>query len=166
LRLSIIKTNNFNPWTQHYAREMAVEQAKGDKLVCLDVDHIVTKELLEFVINTDADVVKFQRRLGILDKNGDLKTDKKTMIRYGALESRIKKHGCRISPPGNVFAISKSLLLSIEGKAGRFWHTLKRMARNGEIKFCKTEEPVLETVGEGHQVRCFKYNREKKCFFE
>lgn len=144
LKLSIIKTNNFSPWTQHYAREIAVEQAKGEKLICLDVDHIVTKELVDFVKKTDADVIKFQRRFGILDKEGNLQTNRKTMIRYGALETRINKRGCRIPPPGNVFAISKSVLLSIKGKSGRFWHILKRMAKDGKIKFCKTEErPVV-----------------------
>ena len=140
----IIRTNNFKPWTQHFAREIAVKRAAGDKLVCLDVDHIVTKELLDFVSSSDYDVIKFQRRFGILDKEGTLRTDRKTMIKYGALKSRIKKHGCRISPPGNVFAISKELLLSIEGKIGRFWHILKKMARDGKINFCKTDErPIV-----------------------
>jgi oligopeptide/dipeptide ABC transporter ATP-binding protein len=31
--------------------------------------------------------------------------------------------------------------------------------------FCRTEEPELEIVGEGHRVRCFKYNAEKSGFF-
>ena len=31
--------------------------------------------------------------------------------------------------------------------------------------FCKIEEPPLQTVDVGHQVRCFKYNAEKKKFF-
>lgn len=31
--------------------------------------------------------------------------------------------------------------------------------------FCKTEEPALETAGEGHHVRCFKYNEERKTYF-
>jgi peptide/nickel transport system ATP-binding protein/oligopeptide transport system ATP-binding protein len=32
--------------------------------------------------------------------------------------------------------------------------------------FCKTEEPTLETVGTGHQVRCFKFHEEKRKFFQ
>ncbi len=32
--------------------------------------------------------------------------------------------------------------------------------------FCRTEEPGLEIVGEGHKVRCFKYNAEKRCYFK
>jgi len=143
LKISIIKTNNFNPWTQHYAREIAVKKAAGDKLVCLDIDHIVTKELLEFVLNSDYDVMKFQRRFGILDEEGNLRTDKKTMIKYGVLEDRINRRGCRIPPPGNVFAISKKLLLSVEGRIGKFWHILKKMARKGKINFCKTNERPL-----------------------
>jgi len=31
--------------------------------------------------------------------------------------------------------------------------------------FCKIEEPPLQTIDVGHQVRCFKYNAEKKKFF-
>jgi peptide/nickel transport system ATP-binding protein/oligopeptide transport system ATP-binding protein len=32
--------------------------------------------------------------------------------------------------------------------------------------FCRTEEPPLVTVGEGHQVRCYKYHEEKRKFFQ
>jgi peptide/nickel transport system ATP-binding protein/oligopeptide transport system ATP-binding protein len=31
---------------------------------------------------------------------------------------------------------------------------------------CRTEEPELEIVGEGHQVRCFKYNPDKRSCFK
>jgi len=143
LRISIIKTNNFNPWTQHYARMIAVNKSNGERLICLDIDHIVTKKLIEFVLNSNYDVMKFQRRFGILDECGDLKTDRKTMIEYGAIVDRIKRRGCKIPPPGNVFAITKKLLLYLDGKSGRFWHTLKRMAKTGKIKFCKTNERPL-----------------------
>jgi len=143
LKISLIRTNNFKPWTQHYARIIAVNKARGDKLICLDIDHIITKKLIEFVLSSDYDVMKFQRKFGILDECGVLKTDRKTMIEYGASADRIKRRGCRISPPGNVFAITKKLLLYMEGKSGRFWHMLKRMARAGGINFCKTNERPL-----------------------
>ena len=143
LKLSILKTNNFNPWTEHYARNVALKKAKGDKLICMDIDHIITKKLIDFVLNSDCDVVKFQRRFGVLDEGATLRTDRKTMIKYGALKSRIKKHGCRIPPPGNVFAITKDLFLSVRRQPGKFWHILKKMARRDEISFCKTEERPL-----------------------
>jgi len=73
-----------------------------------------------------------------------LKTDRETMIEYGATPDRINRRGCRIPPPGNVFAIKKDLLLSVEGEGGRFWHKLRHMARAGKIYFCKTgERPVV-----------------------
>ena len=34
------------------------------------------------------------------------------------------------------------------------------------LNFCRTEEPGLEIVAEGHKVRCFKYNAEKSCYFK
>ena len=143
MKISIIRTNNFKPWTQHYARIIAVNKSKGEKLICLDIDHIITKKLIEFVLSSDYDVMKFQRKFGILDECGVLKTDRKTMMEYGASADRINKRGCRIPPPGNVFAITKKLFLYLENKSGRFWHTLKRMARNGKIEFCKTDERPL-----------------------
>ena len=143
MKISLIKTNNFNPWTQHYARMIAVNKSNGERLICLDIDHIVTEKLIKFVLNSDYDVMKFQRRLGILDECGNLKTDRKTIIEYGAESGRINRHGCRIPPPGNVFAITKKLLLYLENKGGKFWHTLRRMAKNGKIKFCKTDERPL-----------------------
>lgn len=141
MKISIIKTNNFNSWTQHHARNIAVRECNGSKLVLLDIDHIVTRQLIEFVLNSDYDVIKFQRRFGILDEDGILRTDRKTMIKYGALESRIKSRGCRIPPPGNLFAIKKDLLLSTKG--GIFWHKLRKLGRQGEINFCKTDERPL-----------------------
>jgi hypothetical protein len=143
LKISIIKTNNFKPWTQHYARIIAVNKSKGERLICLDIDHIATRKLIEFVLNSDYDVMKFQRRFGILDESGDLKTDRKTIIEYGVDADRINRRGCRIPPPGNVFAITKKLFLYLESQSGRFWHILKRMARAGKINFCKTNERPL-----------------------
>jgi oligopeptide/dipeptide ABC transporter ATP-binding protein len=37
---------------------------------------------------------------------------------------------------------------------------------NYALDFCRTEEPRLEIVGEGHKVRCFKYNAEKSRYFK
>ena len=37
---------------------------------------------------------------------------------------------------------------------------------NYTLDFCRTEEPGLEIVGEGHKVRCFKYNAEKSRYFK
>jgi len=140
LNLSIIRTNNFNPWTQHDARNIAIKKALGFKLIFLDIDHIVTKRLIDFILYNNYDVMKFQRRFGILDRDGNLQTDKKTMIKYGALESRIKRRGCRLPPPGNVFAITKKLFLSIDITKGKFWHILKKLRRAGKVLFCKTDE--------------------------
>jgi len=139
-----MKTNNFNPWTQHQARDIAITKMSGNKLISLDADHIATKKLIEFVLNCKYDVIKFQRKFGILDENGDLQTDKQTMIKYGVLKSRIKRRGCRLPPPGNVFAITKKLFLFVREKVGKFWHILRKMERKGEVKFCKTDErPIV-----------------------
>jgi len=143
MKLSIIKTNNFNSWTQHKARDMGIKKAVGNKLISLDIDHIATKQLLEFVLNCDYDVVKFRRKLGILDENGDLQINRKIMVKYGALKANIAKHGRKIPPPGNVFAITKKLFLSTKKKSGKFWHIIKRMKKKGEIRFCKTDERPL-----------------------
>lgn len=143
MKISIIKTNNFKPWTQHYARIIAINKARGEKLICSDIDHIITEKLIKFVLNSNYDVMKFQRRFGILDERGNLKTDRETMIDYGAEPGRINRRGCRIPPPGNVFAISKRLLVSTQNSIGRFWHILKKKAKSGEINFCKTDDRPL-----------------------
>ncbi len=141
--LILHKTNNYEPWTEHIARHVGVLISSGEYLVCVDIDHIITKDLLEAVINTNCDVMKFRRRFGILNKYGQLKKDRATVIEYGAIADRVNRRGTKISPPGNCYMIRKDLYYSVVDNGKRFWHSLRKMEEQGRLTMCKTDDRPL-----------------------
>jgi hypothetical protein len=107
--LTFQRTNDFRPWTQAAARMKGINLSLGDRLICIDIDHIVTDKLISFVANSKYDFIKFRRKLAVLDENGNLKADHKNVMEYGVPIERIKKRGLNVCPPGNCYAISKEL---------------------------------------------------------
>ena len=45
------RTNDTRPWTQPAARNLGVKKAIGEYVLCLDIDHIVPKETIDFLLN-------------------------------------------------------------------------------------------------------------------
>lgn len=113
--LKIIQHHNDAAWTQPAARNLGVKMATGDMLVVTDIDHIITKELLDFVLSSKYDVIRFKRQLAVLDENGDIIQNKKILKEYGVLPSLLKRRNFKISPHSNSFAINRELYLSIGG---------------------------------------------------
>jgi hypothetical protein len=148
MKVVLLRTGNTDPWTQHAARRRGIAKAASRKLLLIDVDHIATKLLIEQLLETDRDVMKFRRCLGILDAKGSLKTDRKTLADYGAGEF-LKRHGRRIHVPGNCFMMDKQLYLAIAGK-GRFWQTVRKLGKKGRINMYETDErPMIYAFPNG-----------------
>jgi glycosyltransferase involved in cell wall biosynthesis len=106
----IVPTNDFRPWTWALARNAAARLATGEKLLMFDLDHIITRELVDFVLAHDADRIHFQRRFGVLDEDGKLLTDRATLESWGLLErkNRIESHQ-------NSFAMKRDLFWKLGG---------------------------------------------------
>ena len=109
---SMFATNNFRPWTQPAARNFGVKQEDGEYVLVTDIDHIVPKETIDIVrSNTEYDVIRFRRQVGVLDENGDFTQDMKVMREYGLLPERKLK----LPPHSNSFAIRKGLYIGLGG---------------------------------------------------
>jgi len=151
----IFSTNNFNDWTQPKARNFGVEKAQGEMVLCTDIDHIIPKETIDFVVDNDFDVVRFKRFVGTLDENGEFKDDFKTLREYGFNRNRK-----RISAHGNSYAIRRGLFLGLGGSRQKDTYPnrdevplkskIRKLARKGKIKVCGDEgRPKIYMVPNG-----------------
>lgn len=110
LQVTIHRTNDTRPWTWALARNAAAKMAQGDYLLMFDLDHIITRALLDFVVMQDAPRIHFLRRFGILDETGALASDMDTLKDYGLTYNR-----SRIESHQNSFAMKRELFWELGG---------------------------------------------------
>ncbi len=113
--LTIYPTNDKRPWTQPIARNIGAKMAKGEYLICTDIDHILSRPLIDMVLNTDYDVIRFKREAGVLDENGEFTQDMDVLHSYGYEKHRTLK----MNPHGNSYAIRRELFLELGGSQQR-----------------------------------------------
>lgn len=152
--LTFYRTNDFRPWTQAKARMKGINLSTSDRLVCVDIDHIVTKELISFVMNSNYDFIKFRRKFAVLDEVGRLQADKETIMAYGVPAARINKRRLRVNPPGNCYAASKALLLRLTANHNnhkvRLQQLLNGLKRKNAVSICKANErPLIYVIPSG-----------------
>ena len=110
LPVAIHRTHDTRPWTWALARNAGAELAKGEYLLMFDLDHIITREILDFVVSRDDPRIHFQRRFGVLDEHGQLQTDRETLKSWGLTEKRT-----RIESHQNSFAMKRELFNQLGG---------------------------------------------------
>jgi hypothetical protein len=152
--LTFQRTNDFRPWTQAAARMRGVNLSKGDRLICIDIDHIVTDKFISFVANSKYDFIKFRRKFAVLDENGNLKADHKNVMEYGVPVERIKRRGLNVCPPGNCYAISKELLRRLSSNPKnhkiRMQPLLNKLKRKNAVSICpESERPLIYAIPNG-----------------
>lgn len=114
-------TNDKRPWTQGLARNLGASKAQGEFLFFTDIDHIITKEAIEDVLEFEGDRMTFVRRFGILNRFGDIVSDEQSMLEFGLNPLRLKgKRRGTAGTHGNTYAIRKSLFDLIGGYDSRF----------------------------------------------
>ena len=118
--LIILETHNTGRWTQPAARNIGVKHASGEYVICTDLDHIITQPLLDYVRNSDADIIRFKREVAVLDDNGNFTNDTSMLLKWGFEESRLAKKGTKIPPHGNSYAFKRELYLKLGGVDERF----------------------------------------------
>ncbi|HUS38056.1 MAG TPA: glycosyltransferase [Pirellulales bacterium] len=106
----IVPTNDFRPWTWALARNAGARLASGKTLLMFDLDHIITRQIVEFVLENDMPRIHFIRRFGVLDADGNLLTDRPTLEAYGLTDQR-----SRIESHHNSFAMQKKLFWKLGG---------------------------------------------------
>jgi hypothetical protein len=80
----ILATRDKRPWTQGLARMRGIDAARSEYVFCTDIDHILSKEAIEFGRKFKGDKAIFQRRFAYLDELGELVRDKQKVIEWGA----------------------------------------------------------------------------------
>ena len=111
--LRILYTNDKRPWTSSIARNNAAPQAKGDYIIFADLDHIITKEIIEKVKNFNGDFMRFNRAFAILDEEGNISQDLEVLRKYGLSDHRIKKYGTFLNPHRNQYAVRKDFFINV-----------------------------------------------------
>ena len=131
-------------WTQPAARNYGVSQARGEYVICTDIDHILCQPLLDTVSTTEFDAVKFTRDVAVLDEQGQFTQDRDELERWGYRKNR----GLHVSCHTNSFAMRRDLYLEIGGVSERYvgtgqypnreevpmWKAIKAKVRAGEIR--------------------------------
>jgi glycosyltransferase involved in cell wall biosynthesis len=157
----IYYTHDKRPWTQGLARNMGASKANGEYLFFTDIDHIITKEAIEDVLNFNGDRVVFPRYYGILNRMGEIISDKNSMLDFGLSPSRLRgKRGFMAGFHGNTYAIKKSIFQKMNGynpkyceqgfhMGGKHWSEesdfnarFRKLVKSGQIKDEMVGSPI------------------------
>jgi hypothetical protein len=107
-------THDRRPWTQPRARNIGAALAVAPKLLFFDIDHVLTRELLELCLAYPGDRLHWVRQPGGLDEQGDLITDRKVLAEQYGLDGQGE------GVHGNSFLIRKDLFEQLGGYDERF----------------------------------------------
>lgn len=101
-----IRTGNNLAWTQGIGRNIGARIARGEYIFFTDIDHIITQEALDDALQYQGAKMIFRRQIGVLDENGDIRTDEKTLDDWGWTGKReASVHGNTFVIPRKVFDI-------------------------------------------------------------
>ena len=135
-------TNDKRPWTQPKARNYGARRANGDYLICTDIDHIISPEVIEAARNPIADVIRLRREAGVLDENGNFTQDEKILRKWGLQDRYFKRH-LRLPPHGNSYIFKTSLYLGLGGVDERFCGT-GRYPNREEVTLKRKLKPLVK----------------------
>lgn len=111
LPVTILCTNDKRPWTWALARNAGARIAKGEYLLMFDLDHIITRELLDAARTNDYQKMHFQRQVGVLLEDGTFTQDRDVLESYGFS----KDAGIKIGPLPNNFSMRKDIYWELGG---------------------------------------------------
>ncbi len=111
LPVQILRTHDTRPWTWALARNTAARVARGEYLLMYDLDHITTRELMDYVVASVLPRIGFRRELAILDEEGVLRQDCDVLADYGLLTRR----SLRLESHHNSFAMRRDLFWELGG---------------------------------------------------
>lgn len=113
---SMYPTNNYGLWTGGLARNKAVKDiAKGEYVLCTDLDHIISKEAFQAALEFTGDKMIFFRHFAVLDEEGNLTQDMDTMVKYGFQTWRFRRAGFADGVHGNTWCLKRSIFLTLGG---------------------------------------------------
>lgn len=111
LPMTVYHTNDFRDWTWPLARNAGARIANGDYFIMADLDHIISKELIETARKFDGDFIRIRREFAVLDEEGNLTQDHDVLTAYGLPADR----DIKFTPHRNQFVIHKNLYWKMGG---------------------------------------------------
>jgi len=115
INYAIMETNDKRKWSQPCARNYGAVNARSQKLLMTDIDHILSEEAIEFCIDSDEDKVMFPRQWAILDKEGNIDQSHRILDTYGLPKKIYEERGLNGGMHHNTFMIKRSLFEKLEG---------------------------------------------------
>ena len=108
---NIYPTYDKRPWSGHVARNSGARKALGDYLLFMDIDYILPKESINFLMEFNGDRTLFTREFGILDEAGEFTQDLKVLRSYGLK----RKYDTNAWTHRSVFAMRQELFWEMGG---------------------------------------------------
>lgn len=108
---TLIHTNDFRAWTWPLARNTGARIAKGEYLMMIDLDHIVTLQMIEVARLFTGDFMRFHREFGILDEEGNISQNRDILRSYGLPD----KYDIKLTPHRNQFCMHRDLYWKMGG---------------------------------------------------
>lgn len=121
---TLLKTNDFREWTQPAARNFGVKHAKGEQVIVTDIDHIISRELIEIIrTNNKYAMMKFQRQPAVLIEDGSFSQDRDELMKWGLHEKYARR--LKVGPHTNSFSMDTKLYFKHGGVSERLVGTGK-----------------------------------------
>lgn len=109
--LFIHQTNDTREWTWPVARNAGAKMARGEYLMMVDLDHIISRDFIDKTRNFTGDHIRINREFAVLDEHGNLTQDREVLRSWG-LPDRYK---LTLTPHRNQFAIHRDLYKKMGG---------------------------------------------------
>jgi len=124
----IYPTGDKRPWSQPCAKNLGVKISQGEYIFITDVDHILPKETIMEGYGFRGDKMEFSRSFGVLSKNGEIYTDRDSLLKYGLTPRRYRHKENKTYRHTNTFVMRKKVFKEIGGYKERLcnrgvqWH--------------------------------------------
>lgn len=156
-------TGDTRDWTQPAARNLGVKMSCGERVIVTDIDHIISRELIDFVLNrTEYSWIKFRRAPAVLLEDGTFSQDKDELRRWGLQEKYVNR--LKIGPHTNSFSMTRELYIKHGGVSERLVGTGKYPNREEQTirARCRNDArkgriEILEKVSENEDERPVLY---------
>lgn len=112
---NIYPTGDTRPWTQTAAKNLGVKISEGEYVLVTDVDHIITREMIDAVLAFDGDKMEFSREWGVLNNHGEILRDPETLYDYGLEKWRFARRGYHVHIHTNTYAMKREIYIAIGG---------------------------------------------------
>jgi hypothetical protein len=114
-RFTLLATHDTHPWTWAIARNVGAKAAVGEHLIMVDLDHILSRALIDRCRALTEDRVGFLREFGVLDEHGVFTQDPATLVAYGLPEERSSGRGLHVGYHRNMYCMRRSLYWDLGG---------------------------------------------------